>query len=277
MLPTDTSREDGALAPQPDGQVLSVLRSQPQAYALFLDIDGTLVDLAETPDAIVVPPDLPSHLEALSTHLDGAMALVTGRALPYADRLFAPLVLPIAGLHGAERRRADGSIDAADADPAFNTLKRSLERVTADWKGVLIEDKGGAVAAHFRQAPEWQRSLEAVMSSALEEAGPDYALQKGKMVIEIRPARASKGAAVRAFLSELPFAGRKPITIGDDLTDEAMFKAANELGGLSIRIGEPGDTAAQATIPSTDALRAILRDLAAGMNGGTGHSGESFA
>lgn len=262
MLPTDTSREDEAAASQPDGQALGLLLTEPHAWAVFLDIDGTLIDLADTPEGIVVPEDLPAHLEALSKRLDGALALVTGRALPYADKLFQPLILPIAGLHGAERRRADGTVDRVAESPAFDTLKRSLERVTADWPGVIIEDKGAAVAAHYRQAPDRQASLEAVMSSALEEAGPDYALQRGKMVIEIRPARASKGAAVRAFLAEAAFAGRRPITIGDDLTDEAMFKVANELGGLSIRIGEAGETSAQKTLPSADALRRILKHLA---------------
>lgn len=262
MLPTETSREDEAAASQPDGQALGVLRTEPHAWAVFLDIDGTLIDLADTPEGIVVPPDLGAHLEALSKRLDGALALVTGRALTYADRLFTPLTLPIAGLHGAERRRVDGTIDAVEDNPAFNTLKRSLERVTADWPGVIIEDKGAAVAGHYRQAPDRQEALLSVMTSALEEAGPDYALQRGKMVIEIRPARASKGAAVRAFLLEPAFAGRKPITIGDDLTDEAMFKVANKLGGLSIRIGEAGETAALHSLPSAEALRQILKQLA---------------
>lgn len=263
MLPIDASREAEGDASHPDDQALDILTRRPQDYALFLDIDGTLIDLAETPEAITVPPDLPHHLEALSQHMGGALALVTGRSLEFADTLFAPLTLPIAGLHGAERRCADGSIDGVTADRAFTTLKRSLERVTSDWKGILIEDKGAAVAAHYRQAPEWQASLEAVMRSALEEAGPDYALQRGKMVIEIRPSRASKGAAVRAFLSESPFSGRIPITIGDDLTDEAMFKVANEAGGLSIRVGEPDvETAAQTTIASAAALRAVLKNLA---------------
>ena len=264
MLPTDTSREAEEPSSQPDEQLLSRLKAEPGLWALFLDIDGTLIDLAATPEGISVPEDLPGHLKAVSDRLSGALALVTGRALPFADQLFTPLVLPIAGLHGAERRRRDGSVDSVSSNEAFATLKRSLERVTADWTGVLIEDKGAAVAAHYRQAPDWQQSLEAVMRSALEEAGPDYALQRGKMVFEIRPARASKGAALRAFLEEEPFAGRKPIAIGDDLTDEAMFKVANELGGLSIRIGDPAEeTAAQANLASPDALRAILKQLSA--------------
>lgn len=264
MLTTETSRDAGDHFGQTAGGPLDVVLHEPANWALFLDIDGTLIDLAATPEGITVPADLPDHLAALCAKLDGALALVTGRALPFADALFSPLTLPIAGLHGAERRRADGTLDLVEEDDAFQTLKRSLARVTADWEGVIIEDKGAAVAAHYRQAPEWQQSLEAVMASALEEAGAAYALQHGKMVIEIRPARASKGAAVTAFLEEAPFRGRKPIAVGDDLTDEAMFKVANQCGGLSIRIGEPnGETAAQFHLDSASTLRKILKQISA--------------
>lgn len=244
--------------------MLDLLSSEPQNWALFLDIDGTLIDLAETPEGVVVPEGLTDVLSQLSSRLNGALALVTGREVAFAETLFTPLSLPIAGLHGAERRKSTGELDRLPEDKSFAALKRSLARVTSDWTGVIIEDKGAAVAAHFRQAPQWQSSLEAIMVSALEEAGPDYALQRGKMVLEIRPARASKGEAVRAFLSEGPFHGRKPITIGDDLTDEAMFNVANELDGLSIRIGEMQDTAAAHTIPSSPALRNILTRIAYG-------------
>lgn len=259
MLTSETAREDLNL---PTGEaLLERLASEPDAWALFLDIDGTLIDLAETPEGVTVPDGLVDVLAKLADRLNGALGLVTGRTVTFADTLFAPLSLPIAGLHGAERRRISAEVDRLPEDAGFSTLKRSLARVTADWDGVIIEDKGSAVAAHFRQAPQWQGSLEAIMQAALEEAGADYALQRGKMVIEIRPARASKGEAIRAFLKEEPFRGRKPITIGDDLTDEAMFEVANELGGLSIRIGEHQETAAVSAIPSSAALRDILAQL----------------
>lgn len=236
-------------------------------WALFLDIDGTLIDLAETPDGIVVPTELPAHLGAVSKKLDGALALVTGRALPYADKLFQPYQFPIAGLHGAERRMADGMIDRVTASPEFEALKARLAADAAGWDGVLIEDKGAAVGAHYRQAPERQAELEALMQQAAAEAGDDFKLQRGKMVIELRPARASKGEALRAFLDEAPFAGRLPVAIGDDLTDEAMFKAANALGGLSVRIGEarlPDGSPTEATmlLMSSAELRNILAGLA---------------
>jgi trehalose 6-phosphate phosphatase len=236
-------------------------------WALFLDIDGTLIDLAATPDGIVVPPDLPVHLDAVSGKLGGALALVTGRALPYADKLFQPHAFPIAGLHGAERRMADGTIDRVSVTTEFEALKTWLASEAAGWDGVLIEDKGAAVGAHYRQAPERQADLKRLMERAAVEAGDDFKLQRGKMVIELRPARASKGEALKAFLNEEPFAGRLPIAIGDDLTDEAMFKAANALGGRSVRIGEarlPDGSPTEATmlLSSSAALRDILAGLA---------------
>ena len=236
-------------------------------WALFIDIDGTLIDLAATPDAIVVPPDLPENLDAVSGKLGGALALVTGRALPYADRLFSPYRLPIAGLHGAERRLADGSVDRVVVTAEFEKLKRDLAEKTADWTGVLIEDKGAAVAGHYRQAPEYRADLEMLMEQAAAMAGDTFKLQHGKMVTELRPARASKGEALRAFLAEAPFAGRLPVAIGDDLTDEAMFKAANALGGRSIRIGDrtlPDGSPTQAGmfLSSASELRTILAELA---------------
>ncbi len=236
-------------------------------YALFLDIDGTLVDLAATPDAIVVAPELPSDLAAVSKKLDGALALVTGRALPYADELFAPHRFPIAGLHGAEQRMADGTVDRVTVTPEFEALKAEIAAEAAHWNGVLIEDKGAAVGAHYRQAPERQSELDALMERAAQKAGSEFSLQRGKMVIELRPARASKGEAVKRFLNDAPFAGRLPIAVGDDLTDEAMFRTANALGGHSIRIGDEtladgSTTAATMLLSSAQELRDILAGLA---------------
>jgi len=244
--------------------LFSALLQNPGAWALFLDIDGTLLDLAETPDGIAVPPDLPGQLDALSAKLGGALALVTGRGLAYADRLFAPLRFPIAGLHGAERRAPDGSVTAATETAAFQALKADLTRQTAAWPGVLIEDKGAAVAVHYRQAPEREIDLQPLMQQALDRAGPDWHMQHGKMVIEIRPSSADKGHAVEAFLAQAPFKGRRPIAIGDDVTDEAMFRAINPLGGLSIRVGPLSPASeANASIASAAELRGVIAKLTA--------------
>ncbi len=122
--------------------ILARLMLEPERWALFLDIDGTLIDLAETPDGIVVPPDLPENLHRLSMKLGGAVALVTGRALPYADQLFAPYKFPIAGLHGSERRDPSGSISRIEVSAAFEDLKAALVHEARQWPGVLVEDKG---------------------------------------------------------------------------------------------------------------------------------------
>jgi trehalose 6-phosphate phosphatase len=190
-----------------DEPALTALLLHPEEWALFLDIDGTLIDLAETPDSIVIPPALPLSLDALSGKLGGAMALVTGRSVSLADTLFSPFRFPIAGLHGAERRDAGGRLRRILIPPAFDELKLAIAREAEAWPGVLVEDKGAAVAAHYRLAPDRQQAVEEMMQRHLQLAGPDWTLQRGKMVAEIRPARADKGGAVEAFLDEAPFKG----------------------------------------------------------------------
>ena len=242
--------------------VLAMVRSWPDGWAVFLDIDGCLLDLAPTPDEIVVPPDLPGAIERLRMKLGGALALVTGRGLAYADALFDPFPFPIAGLHGAEIRGTDGKMIHADAPPAFAHLKAILAEEAKAMPGVLIEDKGAAVAAHYRLAPQYELMLGERMRAFAEAAGPDWALQLGKMVYEIRPARASKGDAVERFLSAAPFSGRLPLALGDDLTDESMFAVANARGGLSFRVGHrDAKTCAQGTIPSPTEVRSGIARL----------------
>lgn len=239
------------------------LVDEPERWALFLDIDGTLLDLAATPDAIQVPLSLSADLQAVSARLKGALALVTGRSLAYADGLFTSCRFPIAGLHGAEFRGADGETVLAAATPAFVALKRRLVEQTAWMEGVLIEDKGAAVAAHYRLAPAYDAVLKAIMRTFAEEAGPNWILQPGKMVFEIRPARADKGDAVATYLKQPAFAGRLPIAIGDDLTDESMFALANDRGGHSIRVGSLSTaTCALGKASSPSAIRSALSAIA---------------
>lgn len=237
-------------------EAVALLGREPDRWAVFLDIDGCLLDLAPTPDEIFVPPELPGGIEKLRLKLGGALALVTGRGLAYADALFDPFPFPIAGLHGAEMRGPDGRMIHAEAPPAFAALKAALAEECQDLEGVLIEDKGAAVAAHYRLAPQYEAVLGERMRAFAEAAGPDWALQLGKMVYEIRPARASKGDAVERFLREPPFAGRVPIALGDDLTDESMFAVANARGGLTFRVGRAeAKTCAMGTIPSPGHVR----------------------
>lgn len=255
----------GAIDQAPSDEPLqAALLSHPEEWAVFLDIDGTLIDLAETPDGVVVPPDLPKNIKALSDRLGGALALVTGRAISLADSLFSPFQLPIAGLHGAERRGAGGHIERVTITPAFEAMKLAIADEAKALSGVIVEDKGAAVGAHFRLSPEHQTAVDEMMQRYLKSVAPDWTLQRGKMVIEIRPASADKGKAVEAFLEEMPFRGRRPLAIGDDVTDEAMFQAVNRIGGQSRRVGAPGaDTAARASIASPEKLRRLIARLAA--------------
>ncbi|CAN7763498.1 trehalose-phosphatase [Ensifer sp. NM-2] len=235
------------------------LVENPLAWALFLDIDGTLLDLAPTPDAIHVPAELPENLHHLSTRMDGALAIVTGRALLYADELFQPFEFPIAGLHGGEMRGTDGHLLLVEAPTAFAILKGNLLAEAQNMPDVLVEDKGAAVALHYRLAPSFEQEVEALMRRYAEKAGPDWTLQMGKKVCELRPAGASKADALERFMANPPFRGRRPLAIGDDLTDETMFATANAMGGYSIRIGRPSAVScALGTIQSPQDLRDYL-------------------
>lgn len=255
MAMADNRRESGVSI----DEAFATVRREPEQWAVFLDIDGCLLDLAPTPDEIFVPPDLPPAIEKLRLTLGGALALVTGRGLTYADALFDPFPFPIAGLHGAEMRGPDGKMIEATAPPAFAELKAALAEEAKSMPGVLIEDKGAAVAAHYRLAPQYELSLGERMRRFAEAAGPDWALQLGKMVYEIRPARASKGDAVERFMAEPPFTGRLPLALGDDLTDESMFAVANARGGLSFRVGRPdAQTCAIGTVASPTDVRGLV-------------------
>ncbi|HDR9797696.1 TPA: trehalose-phosphatase [Burkholderia cenocepacia] len=222
--------------------------------AFFFDFDGTLVELAPTPDAIHVPPSLLTLLDELSRRSHGAVAIVSGRGIDNLDTFLKMPRLPIAGLHGAERRDANGDTQRIGFnDERLLRIERELAGVVDRHPGMLLEIKGAAVALHFRNAPE----REAVAREAAERLVADYAdayvLQPGKMVFEIKPKGVDKGRALAAFLDEPPFAGRVPLFAGDDLTDEKGFAVVNARGGLSIKVGA-GETSARMRLDSVDAL-----------------------
>ena len=177
--------------------------------ALFLDFDGTLVDIAPQPEAVIVPSDLVATLDALNKYLGGALALISGRPIEQIDAFLHPLRLPAAGVHGAERRGADGADDAA-VDPSVGARGRGRRwRSPPAIRGLRVENKRGSVALHYRQAPELEQECLQAMQAAVEES-PGLTLLRGKMVVEAKPGGASKGHAIEAFLQEPPFAGRSP-------------------------------------------------------------------
>lgn len=232
-------------------------------WALFLDFDGTLVEIADRPDDIAPPADLVERLARLGHAFDGAVAVISGRSLAELDRVFSPLHLPLAGLHGSERRDARGAIHGDDRAPArLDGVREAISGFTAARTGLQAEDKGGALAVHFRAAPERRDEVAAFLERQRRRLGDDFHVQAGKQVFELKPGGHDKGRAVRAFMAEAPFSGRVPVFVGDDRTDEDAFAAANAFGGHSIRVGEHRDnTAARATLPSVAATLEWLDGL----------------
>ncbi len=214
-------------------------------WALFLDVDGTLVEFAPTPDAVRVGQRLVELLNRLNTALGGAVALVSGRPIAKLDELFDPLRLPAAGNHGIERRDATGETFLPDIQPRdLDPVRAAFERFAEDNAGVVVEDKGTSVALHYRLAPEAADSARRLAHSIMLDIGSGFCTQTGKMLVELRPAGADKGGAIEAFMTEPPFAGRVPVFIGDDETDEDGFAAVNRIGGHSIRVGDADSSVA---------------------------------
>ncbi|WKB51248.1 trehalose-phosphatase [Eleftheria terrae] len=229
--------------------------------ALFLDFDGTLAELAPRPDAVRVPPELIDTLRALHQALQGAIAIVSGRPVAQLDALLAPLHLASAGVHGVERRSADGYLQRLPAPDGLILVQQRADALAAELPGLLVEHKPGALALHYRQRPQARERCVEVMEAAVREAG-GLTLLHGKMVLEAKPEMATKGHAIAAFLREPPFLGRRPLFAGDDVTDEAGFAAVQAAGGDTLKIGE-GETAAVHRLADPAALRSWLARCAA--------------
>ncbi|KAB8315373.1 trehalose-phosphatase [Tolypothrix campylonemoides VB511288] len=230
-------------------------------WALFLDVDGSLLEFAPRPEGVVVPATLRDSLQALQRRLDDAIALVSGRALAQLDRLFAPLRLHAAGLHGLERRGQA----ALPPPPALAEVRAVAQAAAASQPGALVEDKGPAIAMHWRgvaDAAAAEAAFAAVGAAALERL-PHYRLQPGDHVLELRPDGADKGAAIAAMLDAPPFRGRVPVFVGDDLTDEDGFALVRDRGGLAVLVGARRPTLATHALRDPAAVRAWLYEAAA--------------
>ncbi len=240
----------------------------PDTHALFLDVDGTLLQIALRPDAVRVPPTLLTLLDRLDRRLQGALALISGRLIANLDRLFSPLVLSCAGVHGLERRGADTVIQQAFGAAVLDPLRGPLSDFARAREGLLVEDKQQSLALHYRSAPSYEAEAEAFLRELIDAESASLELKRGKMVLEVKPSSADKGTAIEAFMEEPPFAGRTPIFIGDDVTDEDGFKTVNRLGGLSIRVGLDENSAAAFSLPNEEAVFAWLRFWIADHNEG---------
>lgn len=241
--------------------VPSALSGTDSGRAYFLDIDGTLLEIAETPSGVRVDAELLETIRRLHRCTGGAVALISGRSVADVDALFPGLCLPIAGQHGLERRDSAGGMHTHEPEGVdWPRLKMRVHQAFADVAGLTLEDKGLSLAVHFRQMPSLGGRVAETLARIVAEAGEAIRLQPGKCVLEVKPAGRDKGTAIAEFMSELPFRGRRPVFIGDDTTDEYGFRVVNSLGGDSIKVGD-GQTAARWRLDSVQAVRAWLENI----------------
>lgn len=227
-------------------------------WAYFLDVDGTLIDIAESPDAVIIDASLLDLIARLHKQSGGAMALVSGRAISDLEQLLASLRLPLAGQHGLERRDATGRLWIHAASPeAKCAIKEALIPVLTQHSGLLLEDKGLTMALHYRRAPQLAYYVQRLLERLAHDANAGLEVQHGNCVAEIKPSAIDKGTAVAEYLGEMPFKDRRAVFIGDDLTDEHGFAEVNRLDGISIKVGK-GPSCARYRLPDVAAVRRWL-------------------
>jgi trehalose 6-phosphate phosphatase len=247
---------------QPAKVLLSMPPGLRSDHALFLDFDGTLVEIAPTPGQVRVRPDLPALLNELVRHLGGAVAVVSGRSLDELAEMLAPFLGAMAGQHGLELRYRDGRIIRRPPPPSLDRFRPVLARFSADRAGLLFEDKGASLALHYRQAPYLGEDCHALIHSIASVSSGELEALDGKMVVELRSRLANKGRAIAEFLGEPPFLGRVPVFVGDDITDEHGFAVVDGSGGISVHVGCGATIAAYGVAGVAD----VLAWLAAGLS-----------
>ena len=232
-----------------------------EPVALFLDMDGVLAPLAPTPDAVVAEPRRTAVIARLVKALDGRVAIVSGRTLDEIDRIADYASPAAAGVHGLVRRRADGDETAFTPSPGVAQAAEAITAFAAERPGLLVERKGVAVGIHYRQAPQYEAEVRALADDLAATHG--LSVQPGVLVVELKTPGADKGAALTAFMTEPPFKGARPIMLGDDLTDEHGFLAAEALGGYGVLVGPARPTAARYGLSGPDAVLDWLDSVSA--------------
>jgi trehalose 6-phosphate phosphatase len=229
--------------------------------ALFLDIDGTLLEFERHPDLVRATDGLIVLLQSISSALGGAVALISGRPLADIDRVFAPWQPFAAGGHGAEVRGSAGTrLHQPDADQ-LSHVRQSLDDAVVELAGAWVEDKGYGFALHYREAPQHEAEVVRLAHRIAAASHDTLEVQPGVFVQELRPAAFDKGLALDELMTQPPFADRRPVVVGDDRTDEFAFAAAHRYGGISVLVGSRDDTVAQYRITDPEAVRGWLTEI----------------
>lgn len=225
--------------------------------SVFLDFDGTLVELAERPDAIVVDAGLRDLLGTLAERLAGRLAIVSGRSIAQLDHFLGPVTAALAGSHGVERRLLTGRIVRPPPPEALDRATEAVRRFVAAHPGSVLEEKSHGVGLHYRGVPEIEFEAHRFAARLATEHG--LTVQIGKMMVELKP-EGDKGQAIAALLAEPPMAGTRPVFLGDDLTDETGFAIVEQLGGLGVLVGPVRKTKASRHLPGVAAVRRWLAE-----------------
>jgi trehalose 6-phosphate phosphatase len=229
--------------------------------ALFLDVDGTLLEIRDRPEEVVADAGLIALLDRLSSAFGGALSLISGRSIAQIDRIFAPVKFPAAGSHGAELRlHPDDDISGATRGLPAAVMAR-LSVLAEAHEGLLLEQKDGGASLHYRMAPDLEAQCRQLIDELMAEVGHEFRLIPGKMVFELAPRSHDKGKAIATMMNREPFIGRQPVFVGDDVTDEDGFRAVNTMHGISVRVGEENDSEADHTLDSVADVRQWLESI----------------
>jgi len=239
-----------------------IVADQAKTCALFLDCDGTLLDIALTPDEVTVPPDLVELLVRVSRGLGGALAIVTGRQLFEIDELLAPAQFVGSGVHGSELRTMPGGPITRVATSLAPDLVAQVIALATRLPGIIAEPKGPGIAVHYRLAPDLKETVEAEIRALIAKHPDDLVLCPGRKLFEIIPAGHSKGSALTTLSSLPSFAARRPVMVGDDVGDLPAFAAAESLGGFGLRVGGGHFERGNADFDDPGAVKAWLAKLA---------------
>lgn len=224
------------------------LKLNPSQDALFLDLDGTLLDIAQTPNGVVVSEEIKLSLRKLYDRMGGALAIVSGRTIENIDDLLSPLRLPVAGTHGAELRTSTKGKKHHKSSPLPEKLTKIIKNIFAEYDLIRIEDKKYTIAVHYRQIPKMEKIIENILEETIKVHDGNFTLLKGKKVFEIVRAEFSKGEAVKTLMTKPPFIGRKAIYFGDDETDRSAIKACRDMGGIGLLVANDKDFSSPADV-----------------------------